>query len=58
MNESTANSLRSPIHGSTVAEDAVARLGTLERTFVEETLGEIAPDWQVSPAWSNARSPT
>lgn len=38
----------------TVAEDAVARLGTLERTFVEDTLGEIAPDWQVSPAGRRA----
>jgi hypothetical protein len=37
-----------------VAEDAVARLGAVQRAFVEATLGEIAPDWQVSSAGRSA----
>ena len=37
-----------------VAENAVARLGTVQRGFVEAIVGEIAPDWQVSSAGRNA----
>jgi hypothetical protein len=37
-----------------VAEDAVARLGRLDRAFVEQTVADIAGDWQVSASGRRA----